>query len=827
MRSFAVVLLIAFVWALFPAPAYAQDDAPDLTLTVRAGFNTLYRADAWLPVTIEVSNAGGLFEGRLVVRPETTLGLLNPVSTPVTLARGARQTITLYILLRGGTITVRPEFIAADGTVVADADAPVRSISLFDPLAGVITSAPIASIDLTASADSGTLQQVALAIRDLPDQPALLDAFDVLLLADVDTAPLTPAQRGALGMWVASGGHLIIAGGANGALTLSGMGDLAPLRPRGTVTLESLAPLAAWLRGGAADDSLNAPTVVLTGEVDAAARTLVASGDVPLLVRRAYGDGTIDLLTPDPNVAPLRGWGGMAALWTALLTSTAPLPGWGAGITSPEDVSRAAAIIPGFDPLPDGTPLLGFLILYIVLIGPVNYVILSRLKRREWAWFTIPILIVIFSVMAYTFGVNLRGASVTITRLAVVRGWAGLEQARADAVIGVLSPTRAAYDLTVDGAPLRPLSAPAFASAGFFGRDLTANATIAQRAGFTAEDFTIDSSFIARFAATTAVSAPAISGRLTLSDDADGAQTARGFVRNESALTLTEPVILMRGAVYRLAEAIAPGQAVDFEMTLPGTSPPAPGRRVGLPLGAFFSSRRAPTSTDNTISAIMNVAGVDPRFNSVLTSITPDAQEFQRRLWLLDGIVDEPFNTGSGRGDRAFLVAWNNESPVGLALEGAGWTSSDTTLYLIALESTFAPPAGEVVIAPDRFTWARVGSDIMVSGRTYSPDSVTIFPGEDAVLRFTPFADARLEQVTGLRLSVRTVNIGGRNFPAELWDWRAGAWRTVQIVNGVADVVNPARFVGANGTVLARFSASDRTGSLRLERIELTLRGVR
>ncbi|MBK8024645.1 MAG: hypothetical protein IPK19_25285 [Chloroflexi bacterium] len=49
-------------------------------------------------------------------------------------------------------------------------------------------------------------------------------------------------------------------------------------------------------------------------------------------------------------------------------------------------------------------PLFGFLALYILLVGPANYFLLSRINRREWAWVTIPILILVFSALAHTLG---------------------------------------------------------------------------------------------------------------------------------------------------------------------------------------------------------------------------------------------------------------------------------------------------------------------------------------------------------------------------------------------------------------------------------------
>ena len=47
---------------------------------------------------------------------------------------------------------------------------------------------------------------------------------------------------------------------------------------------------------------------------------------------------------------------------------------------------------------------IALLVAYILLIGPINYLVLRRLDRREWAWFTMPILIVVFAVGAYGFG---------------------------------------------------------------------------------------------------------------------------------------------------------------------------------------------------------------------------------------------------------------------------------------------------------------------------------------------------------------------------------------------------------------------------------------
>ena len=62
-------------------------------------------------------------------------------------------------------------------------------------------------------------------------------------------------------------------------------------------------------------------------------------------------------------------------------------------------------------------PIGGLIVLlfgYILLVGPVNYLVLRRLDRREWAWVTVPVLILVFTVGSFGIGGLLRGSDVII-----------------------------------------------------------------------------------------------------------------------------------------------------------------------------------------------------------------------------------------------------------------------------------------------------------------------------------------------------------------------------------------------------------------------------
>lgn len=50
------------------------------------------------------------------------------------------------------------------------------------------------------------------------------------------------------------------------------------------------------------------------------------------------------------------------------------------------------------------------LLLYAIVVGPLLYMVLTRLDRREWAWFVIPIAAIVTSIGVFQFGATNRGS---------------------------------------------------------------------------------------------------------------------------------------------------------------------------------------------------------------------------------------------------------------------------------------------------------------------------------------------------------------------------------------------------------------------------------
>src|SRR5215207_11208396 len=94
-----LLLLLTLGWMLVGFAPLPQ--VPIITLSARSAFDGRFRDSQWMPIIVNVSNAGDPMTGRLVVRPETSgSGVTNTYRAPVNLPNGAEQTVTLYVTAR-------------------------------------------------------------------------------------------------------------------------------------------------------------------------------------------------------------------------------------------------------------------------------------------------------------------------------------------------------------------------------------------------------------------------------------------------------------------------------------------------------------------------------------------------------------------------------------------------------------------------------------------------------------------------------------------------------------------------------------------------------
>lgn len=818
-------VLALFVLVLAAAVPAAR--AQSVSLGVQAGYDGLFRENQWLPLYIQASNDGPAIDGRLVVRPETSgNAVINTYSLPISLPEGSRKTAFLYVTARSFATQVRVELMDADGVVITAQTAALRAIQPQDQLYVVLSGATAGTVDLTSVHSGGYgAFQANWTIDVLPDRATALQAVDAILFNDLDTGTLSTGQQRALTDWAAQGGHLLVSGGPNWRATAAGLADLLPLEPQGSTTVSDLAPLAEWLRRTDAD-RLTGPSVIATGLLRPEAQILVDAAAVPLIVRRSLGAGTVDYLVFDPNTQPVQGWDGLPELWFSLATTTAPEPGWGS-IYNWDQAASAANVMPGVNLLPDILPLCSFLAIYIALIGPLNYIILNRLNRRELAWLTIPLLIVVFSALSWIIGSNLRGSEVKLSRLSVVQAWPDAERASVEEMLGLLSPRRDQYNLTAfDNSFLRPV--PRVGGQGsLLSGNVEASADVQQTDSFRAADFPVDASFIATFNAAATIEKPDISGQARLFyDTLDGQQILRGSVRNDTGQTLYDAVILARGASLRLEQPVEPGDVVTFDLTLPGEELPAPARLAFAPGGFVPLMSRSysfRSTIPQTLTDILQTTATEWLYSSRSAGDTAQAQETYRRRVFLSSFINDPYNITSGRGSHAYLAAWANQAPLTIELDDTAWSSLDSTLYLVQLDVDIEKPAGEVLITADQFTWTMANAS---GTELVAPFSIGLEPGDEAAFRFTPLPEAVLEQVRELIIHIDRRASVSRSVPVQIWDWELAAWDDLNLTSGNQHAISsPGRYLGPQNAVQLRIVADAIGGFPRLQDVTVEQRG--
>ena len=223
----------------------------------------------------------------------------------------------------------------------------------------------------------------------------------------------------------------MVAGGASWRRSMLSLPtDLLPLKPTGTVS-ESLAPLADL--GGRTTDLAAS---VAAGDLLSGHSVLEGPDRIPLVIESRYGAGEVVVLAYDPLADPIASDPGLAPLaWSPALARTllniqqrgfGPTVGVVPVPAQPVSPGQIVPTKPAFGPPAEyqiwqylrDTPaaasppvgLLGILlILYVLAVGPLTYLALKGLGRRELAWVAVPLIAGVVTFGSYGVGFGSRG----------------------------------------------------------------------------------------------------------------------------------------------------------------------------------------------------------------------------------------------------------------------------------------------------------------------------------------------------------------------------------------------------------------------------------
>jgi hypothetical protein len=780
----AVILLL--IGLLLPPALAAAQEPPAITLSAEAGFDGYYRVGQWLPVQVQLQNDGAAITGHVeVVLSDPDAGSVT-YQYPVELPTQSRKEIAFNVLPHRYLNNLRLQLRDQDGQLVAQHDQPLKAIDTDDQLHGLIVDQPSAFNTLTEIDPPGGLAVTAqLTARQLPDRSAALDALDTLIISNVDTGALSDAQRTAVSAWVAQGGRLIVGGGASWQKTTAGLSELLPVQPDATITLNEVPALKTF-----ADDPIDpGRLIVATGAATDDAQPVVAEAGTALITRRPRGFGEIYFLGFDP--AALTEWDGLTGMYEQLLTAAVQQPNWSYGVQDWNSASTAAAMIPNLN-LPPASLICGFVLLYMIAIGPVNYLIVRKLKRRELAWVTAPLISIGFLLAAFLTGSLMRGTDPAINRLALVEVWPTSDQARVTGIVGLYAPQRAAYSVSAaDGFLLNP----AYNDLPYGGND-TAAWTVLDGDGTQRAQVDMDVSEVKALSAQGAIAAPQIEVDTQIEVSASSAR-ATGRVTNNSDLTLHDAVLLGPGASIELG-TLQPGETAPVDLV--------------LERAAAAEASDATPYYGNLDGTLEDIAG--PYYYG-----QPDqqrARRYQLVSSLLGGYYSAPSRT---RGDGLYLAGWSDRSPLPVSVDGQPFKAYDTTLYIIDLKPELRLTSGDsVALPPGMFQWTAETT----GGPPIAPYDTDIYPGTHELV-FKLRRPIAYDSVQELLLHLQGTGINQKNIDVALWNYQARNWTPLpDAQSGDISIADPAQHVGPGGEIKVQLQVDGNTYA-HLDQLDFTL----
>lgn len=282
-------------------------------------------------------------------------------------------------------------------------------------------------------------------VADMPDRWIGYDAVDVIVLttsSDKFVEQLTnmsQERREALLEWVRRGGKLVLSVGRNQQSVERWLKKVPLVDGTLTskVTRSTLPNLLSWCGADVRQKQPLRQIEIACVQSGPNMHGLVyeeaTAGDAemrPIVLQSSCGLGRVLLVAFDLDAPPFSTWNGQGAFWKKLQEEISPrvsagevnlgAGAFGQGGELGIDLKHALENFEEVPVISFGWVAL-FILFYIILVGPLDYLVLKKVfKRLELTWITFPALVLIVSVAAYATAYYFKGDDLRINKIDLV-----------------------------------------------------------------------------------------------------------------------------------------------------------------------------------------------------------------------------------------------------------------------------------------------------------------------------------------------------------------------------------------------------------------------
>lgn len=307
----------------------------------------------------------------------------------------------------------------------------------------------------------------------MPAQWFGYQAADVVVLATSNTKFVEallarhPHALEALGEWVRRGGRLVLGVGKNfqlakDVLAKMGIADFKLERSERVTALTGLSALVGkqvpnleWRDGfDVTRASLREGAIPLASDERGGKKW-------PVVALSPCGMGRVMLVAFDFDTPAFTGWKGQGAFWQTIHSELAPKHGRldknAEGLERGNEL--AGNLQRGLETF-DEVPVISFgwvaffILIYILIVGPLDYLFLKKVvKRLELTWVTFPLVVLVVSVAAYVTAYKLKGNHLRVNKIDVVDINLRDNQVQGTTWFSIFSPRVQSYTVGVEAAP--------------------------------------------------------------------------------------------------------------------------------------------------------------------------------------------------------------------------------------------------------------------------------------------------------------------------------------------------------------------------------------
>ena len=460
-RSFGQRLGVFAIGAVMFLGLAAAAQAKVQVLAEDWGLGGAVKSGVWSPLYLELQSTGGDFEGCIEVRANAGQQTLPVFIRPISLVSDTPARYWMYYRTPASTDRNAAAFSRFSWQIVSAERKVVARSRWRRPVVMPCMDSFVAVLNTGGAGQAGLgglynqQSEVRVNVKyvnpsSAPDRWIGYEPADVLIWLNPDPSRLTAlSQQQAIRKYVRNGGHLVVATGSEWqSATKSFLGELLPAEIERCVTIAELPSLRGYGMEAAAEKAID--TLVLRRP---RGTVLMEHGGRPLIVRGRCGLGRVTLVGFDPTRTPFSRLARQDAFWQQLLRiDTRPVKRNELGVIHQASSPTILSLndFPNFQPI-NFFVVGAFLFIYVILIGPVDYFVLKRLKKLHWTWVTFPTIAIVSSLIAFLVLSSGRVVGFLANSVSIVDAAADGDEICGTTFTTMLSPRPKRYTVSLGG----------------------------------------------------------------------------------------------------------------------------------------------------------------------------------------------------------------------------------------------------------------------------------------------------------------------------------------------------------------------------------------